>query len=163
VNAPPRLVAHLTLVHNVAGQIADTIDKTWPDLQFDQRAVCIGAATHDIGKAIYPEELSQPGNRHEEAGEKLLIALGYTEAQARFARTHGRWQETDQLEDLLVALADKIWKGTREEALELKLAEAVAEKLHQETWQIYIKLDDIITPIADDADERLMWQAKHPV
>ena len=163
VKAAPRLVAHLILVHDVAGQITAAMNETWPDVPFDRQAVCIGAATHDIGKVLYPEELSQPGRRHEEAGETLLLQHGFSEAQARFARTHGRWQEADQLEDLLVALADKIWKGAREEALELKVARSIAESADQEVWQIYMTLDDIISPIADDADERLMWQAKHPI
>ena len=52
LNATPRLIAHLTLVHDVAHELISKIDVAWPDLKFDKTAVLIGAATHDIGKAL---------------------------------------------------------------------------------------------------------------
>src|SRR5690606_2570356 len=73
-SAPPRLVAHLTLTHDVAARLVTGIRKHWPDLPLDVEAVRFGAATHDLGKVTYPEELQQPGNRHEAAGEQLLLA-----------------------------------------------------------------------------------------
>jgi hypothetical protein len=64
---------------------------TWPQLSFDADAVSYGAATHDVGKALYPNELTGPGNQHESAGYRLLLDHGAPERRARFARTHARW------------------------------------------------------------------------
>lgn len=38
-NAPPRLVAHLTLVHDVALRLVAGVAKAWPRLSFDKEAV----------------------------------------------------------------------------------------------------------------------------
>ena len=75
LHAPPRLVAHLRLVHDVARTIISRLDQAWSSLVYDRQAVLMGAATHDIGKIIHPEELTHPGHEHEKAGEALLKAL----------------------------------------------------------------------------------------
>jgi hypothetical protein len=49
LSAPPRLAAHLRLVHDVAGQFVDLLASGHPDLIVDRDAVVFGAATHDIG------------------------------------------------------------------------------------------------------------------
>ena len=67
----------------------------------------------------------------------------------------------NQLEDLLVALADKVWKGARVEALEMKVTQHIAQHCQQEEWAVYIVLDDLLSAIAEDADARLSWQATH--
>lgn len=156
LNAPPQLVAHLTLVHDVACTIVEQVQKQFPLLAFDADAVCFGASTHDIGKALVPEELTGPGNRHEEFGPPLLEKLGISPGLARFARTHGSWEEDSRLglEDLLVALADNIWRGKREPVLE----ERIAKLLPGETWETMIIVDEFVSPIADKAEERLAWQ-----
>ncbi|MFE8602019.1 HD domain-containing protein [Archangium violaceum] len=119
LRAPPRLVAHLTLVHDVAGRLVSALRKRWPRLSFDAEAVAFGAALHDVGKAVVREELSQPGDRHEALGEQLLLSRGVPAHLARFARTHAQSErEALALEDLLVTLADKVWKGTRDEPLD---------------------------------------------
>jgi putative nucleotidyltransferase with HDIG domain len=86
LGAPPRLVAHLTLVHDVSCLLAAQLDATWPALSYDRTAVQLGAALHDIGKTVHPEELIQPGHAHEAAGEALLREHGFSAALARFAR-----------------------------------------------------------------------------
>src|ERR1044071_5007934 len=68
VGAPPRLAAHLRLVHDVAWRIARWIEREFPDLEFDVESALFGAATHDIGKAVHREELSGPGHAHELGG-----------------------------------------------------------------------------------------------
>ncbi len=119
LRAPPRLVAHLTLVHDVAVRLVSLLRKRWPQLSVDAQAVAFGASLHDVGKAVVQQELSQPGHRHEALGEELLLARGVAPALARFARTHAEApHEGLSLEDLLVTLADKVWKGAREESLE---------------------------------------------
>ena len=132
LDAPPRLIAHLQLVHDGAVQLTEGLDESFPNLNYNREEVLIGAATHDIGKIIYPDELTQSGDQHENAGVGLLIQQGFTDDQARFARTHGKWQTTEQLDDLLVTLADKIWKGARVEALEMNVTEQIARQCQQE-------------------------------
>ena len=163
VEAPPRLVAHLILVHDVASTLVDELREHWPNLPLDKHAILMGAAIHDIGKVLHTEELSRPGSRHEEAGTQLLIDKGFPADYARFARTHGSWdvEPTPSLEDLIVALADKIWRGVREQELEAKLADCILVSSGEQRWETYTKLDDIITGITKDSDLRLAWQAAH--
>ena len=35
-----------------------------------------GAATHDIGKCVHPNELYEEGYKHEAAGKSLLLSHG---------------------------------------------------------------------------------------
>jgi hypothetical protein len=120
----------------------------------------MGAAIHDIGKAIHPRELSEPGHAHEDAGRRLLVEHGWPEQLARFAVTHGGDLDADDpLEDLLVAVADKVWKGKRDDALEQALVSHIATSCDQEPWQVWLTLDDILTDLAEPAAERLRWQA----
>ncbi len=160
LDAPPKLVAHLALVHAAAVTLTGKLKEQWPDLLYDQQAVLIGAAMHDIGKVLYPRELTQPGNQHEEAGPGLLIAHGLSEDHARFARTHARWQQEDavQLEDLLVAFADHIWKGARNNLLEEEIARRIAPLCNETFWDVYLQLDEIADELAEGAHERILWQ-----
>ena len=122
VSAPPRLVAHLILVHDVASKLVEQLSQTFPNVTFDKNEVLFGAATHDLGKALDIAELVQPGKEHERHGVQLLLDMGIPENRARFAYTHGNWNTTQNitLEDLLVALADKCWKGKRVDELETR-------------------------------------------
>lgn len=162
LNAPPRLVAHLSLVHDSAGEILEALQACWPDLPIDRDAVLFGAATHDIGKVLHPAELVGPGNRHEQDGPALLEQSGFPPDRSRFARTHGTWNHEANLaiEDYVVALADTCWKGSRDITLESKLASGIAELLGMEAWEVFMALDEIVTGIADQADERLAWQRR---
>lgn len=131
---------------------------------FDKEAVLFGAATHNVGKIVHPEELRGLGHAHEEAGVKLLLQSGIAGHLTRFARTHGQWKEQKtSLEDLLVALADKIWKGKRDDALEQTVADLIAARSGEEVWKVWLQMDDILSDIAASADDRLSWQARHPV
>jgi hypothetical protein len=160
--APPRLVAHLTVVHDVAVMLCEQLSTRWPHLDYDRVAVTRGAAIHDIGKIAYPDELTGPGSQHEEIGPHLLLQQGWPEAYARFARTHARWHEEPaaRLEDMLVAFADTIWKGKRDEQLEQALTWHIAQQIQQEPWDVYMKLDDLAEELARDAHERILWQGQ---
>lgn len=162
LSAPPRLVAHLTLVHDVASRFTSALRKRWPRLSFDAEAVVFGAALHDVGKAVVREELSQPGDRHEALGEQLLLSRGVPAHLARFARTHALAErEGLALEDLLVTLADTVWKGKRDEPLEQEVCRRVATACGQAPWEVFLALDEVLERLARDADERLAWQASH--
>ncbi len=156
----PRLRAHLTLVHDAAVQLCDGIDRKWPALSYDREAVLIGAATHDLGKTLHPAELVGPGNEHEADGPALLIRHGLPPAHARFAGTHGKLalKADATVEDVLVALADNAWKGSRGEALEEAAARKLAELSGQEAWNTFSVLDTILQRIAKHAQARLDYQ-----
>lgn len=49
LSAPPRLITHLTLVHDAACDLVVGVQQKFPTLAFDRVAVLFGAATHDLG------------------------------------------------------------------------------------------------------------------
>ncbi|MFF3649109.1 HD domain-containing protein [Streptomyces sp. NPDC002181] len=162
--APPRLAAHLRLVHDVAGQLTDWLTAYCPGLPFARAAVLFGAATHDVGKAVHTAELSGPGSAHEDAGRALLLAHGFSEDQARFAATHATWATPGiSVEELLVSTADKVWKGKRVPGLEDLLVGRIAEAAGTEPWAVFLDLDEVLGRIADGADRRLAFQASFPL
>ncbi|MFB7473323.1 HD domain-containing protein [Kitasatospora sp. NPDC056184] len=162
VDAPPRLTAHLGLVHEVAVTILDGC--AGYGVPVDREAVLFGAATHDIGKAVHREELSVPGSLHERAGYELLPAHGVPERLARFAGTHGSWGAPGAtVEDLLVSLADKAWKDSRVRDLEDRVVARLAQASGREPWEVFLALDDLLAGIGADAPRRLAVQAAHPV
>jgi HD domain len=157
LDVPPRLLAHLQLVHDVAAELVAGIRRIFPDATFDHEAVLFGAATHDLGKVLHPNELTGPGHKHEDDGPGLLRANGISERLARFAMTHARW--SDDLEDMIVALADSVWKGKRSAGLENALVKSIAAGTGLPDWEVLLQLDKIIEQIAADSIERLAWQA----
>jgi hypothetical protein len=162
--APPRLGAHLRVVHDVAVSLVDWVEVACPAAPFERDAVLFGAATHDIGKVLHVDELSEPGTLHEPAGERLLRAAGVEPRLARFAGTHGSWgSERAGFEDHLVSLADKIWKGKRQEDLEQLVVERLALLNGQAPWEAFLVVDDELTALAAAADARLAFQNAYPV
>jgi len=156
--APPKLIAHLILVHDVACQLCEALAEMVPSLEFDEKTVCMGAAIHDLGKVIYPNEITGQGDKHQEVGPELLYDFDIAPHVAQIAATHGQWRNTDlPIEDLLVALADNIWCGKREPDLESR----IADLLPGDQWKNFLILDQIVTPIADQGEERLAWQREH--
>ncbi|MFJ5269887.1 HD domain-containing protein [Streptomyces sp. NPDC088358] len=164
LGSPPRLAAHLRAVHDVAHQLADWVGLTHPAVLFDREAVLFGAATHDVGKAVHVSELSGPGAEHEEAGRTLLLQHGVSPGLARFAATHASWAESRVgLEDLLVSLADKIWKNKRVPDLEDLVVARLADVTGRAAWEEFIALDGVLARIGEGADGRLAFQASFPV
>ncbi len=164
LQASPRLAAHLRAVHDVAAQLSDWVARHHPAASFDRAAVLFGAATHDIGKVLHPTELSAPGSLHEPAGHALLLSRGVPEHLARFAGTHGSWTADGvELEDLLVSLADKVWKAKRVPDLEQLVTARLATASGQKPWQVFMTLDDELDRIASGADARLAFQSSYPI
>jgi hypothetical protein len=154
LGAPERLLIHLQLV----GEAADRLIQTYEQLGVDCDAMLIelGVAVHDAGKIQYLEELDAPGSKHEPAGEVLLLAHGVQPEVARCCISHARWQEPGvSFEEHSVALADKLWKGRREEALELCVIDGVASKLAVGRWDVFTQLDSVFEEIAAGGTERL--------
>lgn len=163
LDAPPRLAAHLRLVHDVAHQLVAWVTGRYPALAVDREAVLFGAATHDIGKTAHIAELSGLGSAHEKAGRELLLANGFSERLARFAATHAAWREPGiVIEDLLVSVADKVWKNKRVPDLEDLVVARLAESSGRTSWEEFLALDDILTLIGNRADQRLAFQARYP-
>lgn len=164
LEAPLRLRAHLLLVHDVAVQLVKQMERAFPGLEFDTESVLFGAATHDLGKAVYPAELRASGHQHELEGPQILEKLGVPPARARFAWTHAAWKldpfPTLTIEDLLVSLADQSWKGKRPEILENQVVEKIRAVVGGEPWEHFEKLDAILTELTQDADARLAWMGQ---
>src|SRR5688572_10699758 len=159
LDAPPRLAAHLRAVHHVAHDLTDRLA-----LPSDRTAVLFGAATHDIGKVRHVEELSRPGHQHEPAGEEILLQYGVPTELARFAATHASWREPDRsIEELLVSLADTVWKGQRITALEQRVLDHLVAATRLDEWDAFLRLDDVLARAAADADRLLAFQFSHPI
>lgn len=163
LDASPRLAAHLRAVHDVAWELTDWVFRHYPAASFDRQAVLFGAAVHDIGKTVHAGELSGPGHEHEQAGYEILLAQGVEEHLARFAANHAAWDAASSLEDLLVSLADKVWKAKRVTDLEQLVTDRLAAASGQEPWQVFMSLDDELNRIAAEADRRLAFQSAYPV
>lgn len=164
LDAPPRLAAHLRAVHDVAARLVAGVAGAYPGLAVSAEEVLFGAATHDIGKGVHPSELSGPGSAHEPAGYELLVARGVEPRLARFARDHGSAAYGElSVEDLLVVLADKVWKGKRVPALEDEVTARLCAAGGEQPWEAFLRLDDLLVRLARNADARLAFQARHPV
>ncbi|MEU8074727.1 HD domain-containing protein [Catellatospora citrea] len=164
LDAPPRLGAHLRAVHDVAARLLAGVGEACPGLAVSADEVLFGAATHDIGKVVHPSELSGPGSAHEPAGCELLIARGVAPRLARFARDHGSVAYDGlSIEDLLVVLADKVWKGKRVPGLEDEVTARWCAASGEQPWEAFLRLDDLLERLARDADARLAFQARHPL
>ncbi len=122
---------------------------------FDAEEVLLGAALHDVGKILHPAEMRGPGTCHEEAGRTLLEVQGHP-VIARFCVSHGQWDDDAlALEDLLVALADKLWKGKRVVKLEQRVVVSLSRSTGSPPWQVFTALDPVFESVADRGDERL--------
>jgi putative nucleotidyltransferase with HDIG domain len=165
LSMPPRLLAHLIVVHDTACQLVSRISAAFPGVEFDADLVRFGAAVHDIGKSTHRNELIESGKEeHLEAGLRTLESLGISQERSRFAFTHARWDGAQTtLEDLLVALADKCWKGKRIDALESRTADILSAGTGKPVWECYAILDEIRQSLSQNADERLAWQKSFAV
>jgi putative nucleotidyltransferase with HDIG domain len=154
IGAPERLIMHGRLVLEAADELLAGAKRL--GIAIDGRLVRAGAMLHDIGKTVHPNELQASGAQHEEAGERLLLARGIEPAVARCCVSHARWTTmTCSLEELLVALADALWKGVRRESLEKRVVDEIAGRLGVDPWSIFVDLDSCFEDIADHGPERL--------
>lgn len=153
LGATPWLVRHHELVVEAAVLVCDDLEREL-GLEIDRETVLLGASVHDAGKIVHPDEMSVAGSRHEAAGRELLLGAGVPPALARFCVTHAAWTG-GTIEDGLVALADKLWKGKRDEALERHLVASIAKLTRREPWHVFERFDAICESIAASGPERL--------
>jgi putative nucleotidyltransferase with HDIG domain len=154
LGATPRLVHHGQTVGGAADAVMDRLQSL--GVNCDAQLIEMGAMLHDAGKIQYPQELSQPGTLHEQAGEALLLSHGVQPEVARFCISHAQWNLPGvSLEERVVALADKLWKGKREADLELIVIDEVAARLGGSRWDVFEALDNTFENIAASRAERL--------
>jgi hypothetical protein len=154
LGAPDRLIKHVKLV----GEAAEILILQFQNLgiSFDPDWIRLGVAFHDVGKILHPSELVEKGNRHEATGEVLLLAKNVDPKIARCCRSHGQWQQMEcSFEELVVALADNLWKGKRHPKLEKLVIDKVAQMRRADYWDVFINLDSKFEEIAATGDFRL--------
>jgi hypothetical protein len=155
LGASPQLITHVKLVGEAAELILAELDRL--AIFIDKDFIRLGVAFHDAGKILHPAELSAKGNRHEADGESLLIDRGVNPALARCCRSHGQWQQLEcSIEELLVALADNLWKGKRNSQLEELVTQRLAASGDRDYWELFIHIDDLCDRIAADGHMRLL-------
>jgi hypothetical protein len=158
LGAPERLLQHTVLV----GEAADALLRQLGSLRIpiDATFVTLGVVFHDAGKILYPRELAEPGSEHEPAGETLLVERGVDPSLARCCVSHARWAEMEvSLEELIVALADKLWKGKREASLEKVVVERAGERAKRDFGDLFIAMDKCFEEIAAEGHGRLARSA----
>lgn len=158
LGAPARLLRHAELVGEAAEGLLTALGAQ--GVAVHRGLVQVGAVLHDAGKILHPEELHASGDRHEAAGERLLRERGLPPEIARVCRSHAQWAAlSPSFEELLVALADKLWKGVRHPELEDRVITEAAARRGVPKWDLFIALDGAFEAIAADGDARLARSA----
>ena len=154
IGAPARLLRHAELVGEAAEDLLTGLIAL--SVPLDRDFVRVGVVLHDAGKAIHREELDGPGSSHEPTGERLLLERGATNDVARVCRPHAQWRDVaETLEELVIALADKLWKGARVTELEELVIGRAAAAAGRDRWDLFAQLDTVFESIAAGADGRL--------
>jgi hypothetical protein len=154
VGAPVRLVRHVELVGEAGEQLLEALGAL--GVAVDGPFVRAGIVLHDVGKTLHPSELSGPGEQHEASGERLLLERGVDPKLARVCRSHAQWRTMDcSLEELVIALADKLWKGVRTAPLEETVIDRVAASVGCSRWDVFVPLDSVFEATAAEGDRRL--------
>jgi hypothetical protein len=154
LGASAHLIQHVKLVGEAAESLISSFKQF--DIAFDADWIRLGVVFHDVGKILHPSELVQKGNQHEATGEILLLANNVDPKIARCCLSHGQWQQMEcSFEELVVALADNLWKGKRNTELEHKVITTVAELSCQDYWDIFLGLDREFEEVAAKGDLRL--------
>jgi HD domain len=152
--APAHLLRHVELVAEAGDALILALQKC--AVEIDSQFVQVGVVLHDVGKIAHPNELFEPGNHHETIGEQMLLNAGVTPAMARVSLSHARWAALPvSLEELLIALSDKLWKGVRVTELETRVITEAAARSKREYWTLFMALDGCFEDIADAGAERL--------
>lgn len=154
LGAPQRLLQHVALVGEAGERLLAGLAEI--SVPLDAGFVRVGIMLHDAGKIAFPAELDASGAEHEPAGQELLLNHGVSPALARVCLSHARWSAMDvSLEELLVALADKLWKGVRNNQLEQRVIDAISEALAKDRWDLFVPLDTLFEEIALGGTDRL--------
>ena len=152
--ADKHLLRHIEMVQEAAEILIHKYRQL--KLSVDENFIVFGVCIHDIGKIKYSQELFAVGDRHEKEGQRLLLTLGVDPKLARCCISHGKWKEMNcSLEELTIALADKLWKGKRVQELELEIINRITMLLNDEKWKLFLEMDTTFERIASSGDDRL--------
>ncbi len=155
LGAPSKLLLHVQLVGEAAELLIAKLNEL--QVQFDANFVRLGVAFHDSGKILHPAELTARGNHHEADGESLLVRHGVDPNLARCCRSHGQWQTLQcSVEELIVALADTLWKGKRSPQLEELAIQRLPMHCSKAYWELFVEMDSCFEAIAASGDSRLL-------
>ncbi|TGM97296.1 hypothetical protein [Leptospira dzoumogneensis] len=149
LGVPERLLKHHEITLSVAIRVVNGLstelrESLYTDILFS------GVFLHDIGKVLYPEELSVEGKFHEEAGRDFLLLLGFPKEIADYCIS----DEVDTIENLISVISDRIWTGVRDMDLEMNLIELVSFMIGKEFWETYKELDGLLEKIAVDSFDK---------
>lgn len=160
LNAPSRLIRHVQLVLEVSEVLIKKLVNIKLSISAD--LIRVGAIIHDVGKILHPDELNKAGSQHLHAGQQMLLEQQVPEHIARFCVSHKKWDEIEDctIEELIVALADKLWKGSRHRKLEERVTKYIATSLSKDYWQIYMDLDAVFEDLANGSEKRLLRSQK---
>ena len=154
LEAPERLFVHVKLVGGALEEIIGFLSRY--NLPIDYNFARLGVVLHDAGKIVHPLEFSESGSKHEAEGNRLLLENGVAPELAQCCISHAQYDGNEcSIEELLVALSDSLWKGTRAEKLELKIVDKIAALMGKERWDIFLELDDCFESAASTGDIRL--------
>lgn len=151
---PPCLVRHHEVVQETAEILLAYIKKIWPGVVVDREAVLVGASSHDLGKAIFHEEMFVEGLYHVSHGPKILQEAGMPEEYCRFARTHYYVEESTGVEDVIVALANKSWNGHRHSEYEAELL----RRMKVTGEQARSSLEKVMRSVVANGAARIVYQ-----
>lgn len=155
LGAQSLFIMHHRLVAEAAAQLADGLPQNLGRC-VNREKIVIGATLHDAGKILYPNEMTGPGNMHEQTGSDFLLRNGVEPELTRFCATHSDWRQSGlTIEELFVALADTLWKGKRIHELEELAIRRLAELAGIGVWDIFVELDTLFQAVAEKADGRL--------
>jgi hypothetical protein len=154
LGAPRHLLQHVDLVGEAADLLLLALRAN--QIEVNEQFVLVGVVIHDVGKIVHPAEMTAPGNSHEPTGEQMLLAAGAPAEIARVCLSHARWSQMPAtLEELIIALADKLWKGVRVSELENMVITECATRSNKDYWQLFVGLDSSFERIADRGPDRL--------
>lgn len=154
LGAPAHLQRHVELVGEAGELLLNVLHDQ--GIALDRDFVRVGIVLHDVGKTRHPAEMHGPGSAHEPSGEAMLLAAGVSPELARVCLSHARWAQMDcSIEELTIALADKLWKGVRHAELEQRMTDAAAARAGTDRWPLFIALDSGFERIADEGPRRL--------
>lgn len=144
--AHPWLVRHHELVLEAAEQLVAQLK-----FPFDSGHVLLGAAVHDAGKVLHPNEMSAAGHEHEAAGERMLLAAGFAPHIARVCVTHASWSERVRVSKIVWSRSPtNSGRGKRDDALERAIVTELGGG-----WAVFQEFDALCEEIADSGLARL--------
>ncbi|WP_167883476.1 HD domain-containing protein [Leptospira wolffii] len=149
LGVPEQLLKHHEITLSVAVKIVNDLPTEIRE-NLVTEIIFTGIFLHDIGKVLYPEELSFEGKSHEKAGRDFLLLLGIPDEIANFCIS----DEINSLEKLISVISDRIWTGVRDIDLEFDLIELVSFTLGKEFWETYAELDGLFEKIAVDSFDK---------